>query len=100
MPKPNAVIFDLGKVLLDFDYSIAGRKIAARSNLSADDVQAFIDHSPLLCRFETGRIGQEQFFAEVQAGTGFRGAIAEFSEFRSEERRVGKEGRVRVVAGE
>ena len=81
MPKPKAVIFDLGKVLLDFDYSIAGRKIAARSNLSADAVQEFIDHSPLLCRFETGRIGKEQFFAEVQARTGFRGAIAEFSEF-------------------
>src|SRR2546421_9218493 len=81
MPKPKAVIFDLGKVLLDFDYSIAGRKIAARSNLSAADVQEFIDHSPLLCRFETGRIGKEQFFAEVQARTGFRGTSAEFSEF-------------------
>jgi len=38
--KPlRIVVFDLGKVLVDFDYSIAGRRIAAQANLSAADVQ-------------------------------------------------------------
>jgi len=81
MTKPNAVIFDLGKVLVDFDYSIAGRRIAARGRASAEAVQELIDHSPLLFRFETGQVSQEQFFAEVRAATGFRGTIEEFSEF-------------------
>src|SRR2546430_1064855 len=81
MTKPNAVIFDLGKVLVDFDYSIAGRRIAARGRASAEAVQELIDHSPLLFRFETGQVSQEQFFAEVQGATGFRGTIEEFSEF-------------------
>src|SRR5437867_2495260 len=81
MTRPKAVIFDLGKVLVDFDYRIAGLRIAARGTMTADEVQTFIDHSPLLFRFETGRITKEQFFAEVRATTGFRGTIDEFSEF-------------------
>jgi HAD superfamily hydrolase (TIGR01509 family) len=81
MPAPKAVVFDLGKVLVDFDYSIAGRRIAALSRMSASEVQAFIDHSPLLFRFETGEIDRQQFFSEIQAATGFRGTLAEFSEF-------------------
>ena len=49
-----AFVFDLGKVLLDFDYGIAARKIASRGRLSADDIKRFIDNSPLLFQFETG----------------------------------------------
>src|SRR5947208_2462748 len=70
-----------GKDLVDFDYGIAGRRIAARGRVSAEAVQELIDHSPLLFRFETGQVSQEQFFAEVRAATGFRGTIEEFSEF-------------------
>jgi len=81
MTRPQSVIFDLGKVLVDFDYSIAGRRIAARGAISARQVQQFIDHSPLLSRFETGQINREQFFCEVREATGFEGTIDEFSEF-------------------
>ena len=81
MPRPKAVVFDLGKVLVDFDYSIAGRRIAARGKMSAGEVQKLIDHSPLLFRFETGQTSQEQFFAEVQSATGFDGTLDEFTEF-------------------
>src|SRR5438477_6244542 len=81
MTRPKCVIFDLGKVLVDFDYSVAGRRIAERGRVSADQVRRFIDHSPLLFQFETGQISRERFFAEVQAATGFGGAIDEFSEF-------------------
>ena len=81
MPRPKAVVFDLGKVLVDFDYSIAGRRIAAHGKMSAAEVQKFIDHSPLLVRFETGQMSQEQFFAEVQSVTGFDGTLDEFAEF-------------------
>src|SRR5439155_21214323 len=81
MPSPKALVFDLGKVLVDFDYSIAGRRIAARGKMSAAEVQKFIDHSPLLVRFQTGQISREQFFAEVQSVTGFDGALDQFAEF-------------------
>jgi len=84
MAPPEAVVFDLGKVLVDFDYRIAARRIAAQARMSAQDIQAFIDHSPLLFRFETGRMTRDEFFAEVRSATGFGGALREFTEFFSD----------------
>lgn len=79
--KPEAVVFDLGKVLVDFDYSIAGRRIAAQSNLSAQEVQNYLDHSPLLYRYETGLMTRQEFFETVRVHTGFRGGLEEFGNF-------------------
>jgi FMN phosphatase YigB (HAD superfamily) len=78
---PSVVVLDLGKVLVDFDYSIAGRRIAAQSNLSATEVQNYLDHSPLLFRYETGLMNRQEFFETVRDHTGFRGGIDEFGSF-------------------
>ena len=51
MKTPEVIVFDLGKVLVDFDYSIASRKIAAHGKVPAAAVQQFIDHSALLFRW-------------------------------------------------
>jgi len=75
---PAIVVFDLGKVLVDFDYSIAGRRIAALSKLSPDEVQQFLDHSPLLCRYETGLMTRLEFYETVREHTGFTGSLLEF----------------------
>lgn len=75
---PKAVIFDLGKVLVDFDYSIAARKIAARSQITAQEAKQALDYSPLLFDYETGRVTRSQFFDAVRAATGFAGTIEEF----------------------
>lgn len=79
--KPSIVVFDLGKVLVDFDYSIAGRRIAAQADLSPADVQQFLDHSPLLYRYETGLMTRQEFFETVRQHTGFRGSFEEFGQF-------------------
>jgi HAD superfamily hydrolase (TIGR01509 family) len=81
MSRPEVVVFDLGKVLVDFDYSIAARRIAARSTMPPHDIQHFIDHSPLLFRYETGLMNREQFFEEIRKTTGFLGDIDEFGQF-------------------
>jgi len=81
MIRPEVVVFDLGKVLVDFDYSIAARRIAARSTMPPPDVQHFIDHSPLLFRYETGLMTRQEFFAEVRRTTGFLGDLDEFAQF-------------------
>ncbi len=81
MPKPSVIVFDLGKVLLDFDYGIAAHRIAERCHLSVDEVRKHLDHSPLLCRFETGSMTVGEFFAEISAKTKFSGSLCEFSEF-------------------
>jgi len=78
---PSVVVFDLGKVLVDFDYSIAARKIAERSARPAIDIRKLLDHSPLLYRYETGLMTRQEFFEEVRRATGFRGTIEEFSGF-------------------
>ncbi len=46
MNNSPVIIFDLGKVLVDFDYSIAAQKIAARSAKSPEDLHAFLGGSP------------------------------------------------------
>lgn len=75
-----AIIFDLGKVLVDFDYSIAARKIAARSTKQIPDLRHFLGSSPILARYESGALTRRQFFAEMQQATGFAGDIDEFSD--------------------
>ena len=79
MTKPDVVVFDLGKVLVDFDYSIAARKIAAQSSFSPAQIQELLDHSPLLFRFEHGHLTSQEFFEEVRRESKFRGGYEEFT---------------------
>jgi FMN phosphatase YigB (HAD superfamily) len=73
------VVFDLGKVLVDFDYSIAAQKIAARSTKQLPDLRHFLGSSPVLSRFESGLLTRQQFFGEIQQIIGFIGNVNEFS---------------------
>ncbi|MCS7089795.1 MAG: HAD family phosphatase [Verrucomicrobiota bacterium] len=77
--RPEVVVFDLGKVLLDFDYSIAARCIAARSQQDEATVRSVLDHSPLLFRYETGLMSRQEFFEHVRDQTGFDGDLSEFA---------------------
>jgi FMN phosphatase YigB (HAD superfamily) len=73
MEKPatqSAIIFDLGKVLVDFDYSVAAHKIAARSTKQVLDLQHFLGSSPILVRYESGLLTRQQFFGEIRASHG------------------------------
>ncbi len=81
MIKPSIVVFDLGKVLLEFDYSIAARKLAAQATLPLAEIQKMFDHTPLLYRYETGLMTRAEFFEAVQQLTGFKGTSEEFSSF-------------------
>jgi FMN phosphatase YigB (HAD superfamily) len=77
--KPRAIVFDLGKVLVDFDYGIAATRLAARSAKSAAEIRALIDQSPLLHRYEGGGMTTAEFFATVRETTGFAGTFEEFA---------------------
>jgi len=74
-------IFDLGKVLVDFDYAVAARKIAARSAKAPADLHAFLGSSPLLVEYESGRITRQDFYQAVREVIGFHGDITEFGSF-------------------
>lgn len=81
---PPTVVFDLGKVLLDFDYSIAARRIAEKSRTGVNEARFFIDQSSLLHRYETGLLTTQEFFAEICELSGFSGTADEFAEFFSD----------------
>ena len=71
-------IFDLGKVLVDFDYSIAAKKVAARSEKTPQDLHAFLGSSPLLVEYESGRLTREQFYTAIKEAIGLGSDLDEF----------------------
>src|SRR5690348_18058051 len=75
----KAVAFDLGKVLVEFDYAIAGRKIAARATMAATELGQCLIHVTLIIRYETGQLSRRKFFEEVRAASGFLGDLEEFA---------------------
>jgi HAD superfamily hydrolase (TIGR01509 family) len=81
MNSSSIVVFDLGKVLVDFDYSIAARKIAAQSRISLAEIQVLIAQSRFIVDYETGRVTRREFYDRVREATGFGGTLAEFGEF-------------------
>jgi HAD superfamily hydrolase (TIGR01509 family) len=81
MPAPAAVVFDLGKVLLDFDYAILARRMAPRSRLDEAGLLRLVNQSPLLLRYETGGLSTAGFFDEIRRGSGFDGSMEEFTQF-------------------
>jgi HAD superfamily hydrolase (TIGR01509 family) len=76
--KPSAVIFDLGKVLLDFDYSITAAALADQCDVTAEELRRHIDQSPLLIRYESGDLTTEEFYQTVREFAGYRGDYATF----------------------
>lgn len=79
--KPKIVVFDLGKVLLNFDYRIAARRIAERSRSDWPTVQKHLDHSPSLYRYETGLMTRQEFYEAACREIGFTGTVDEFGSF-------------------
>ncbi len=79
--KPEIVVFDLGKVLVDFDYSIAARKIAARSTIPLDGIYDFIGSSDITVKYEVGLVTRREFFEQMRKAIGFHGTFEEFGEF-------------------
>ncbi|HEX4350316.1 MAG TPA: HAD family phosphatase [Verrucomicrobiae bacterium] len=75
------LVFDLGKVLVDFDYTLAAKKIAARSAKSPQDLHAFLGSSPSLMEFESGRFTRRQFFEAIRDAIEFRGDLDEFGSY-------------------
>jgi len=75
------IIFDLGKVLVDFDYSIAAQKIAARSAKAPEDLHAFLGTSPLLVEYESGRLTRQAFYEAICEAIHFRGDLTEFGSY-------------------
>ena len=73
MNTTKAVIFDLGKVLLEFDYHRAASVLGPLSAVPAPEFKRIIDQTPLLHRYETGLMTTAEFLSEVRLVTGYHG---------------------------
>jgi HAD superfamily hydrolase (TIGR01509 family) len=77
----KAVIFDLGKVLVDFDYSVAADHISGKCSMSGEELYLYMARSPLIVQYETGLISSQQFFDGVRKASGYSGTFEEFAAF-------------------
>jgi FMN phosphatase YigB (HAD superfamily) len=76
---PKAIVFDLGKVLLDFDYGIAVRRLLPRVSAGLAKVQQWLGASPVLLDYEAGRLSTPEFFGRIRDELGYAGTFEEFS---------------------
>ena len=79
--KLSVLVFDLGKVLVDFDYSIAAKRIVPLCKSPADPATFFSQHAALLASYELGKFTTLEFFNQIKTVTGFSGTQAEFNAF-------------------
>ncbi len=77
--KPRAVVFDLGKVLLHFDWTRAAQKLATRSKLPAQEMLRTLDYTHTVIQYELGKITSRQFFEHARDAIGFNGTFADFA---------------------
>jgi glucose-1-phosphatase len=77
--RPKVVLFDLGKVLVDFDWSIAARRMAPRCKFAPAELLDTMMKSPLLPCYERGQMSSREFFLAVQKLIEYRGSFAEFA---------------------
>jgi putative hydrolase of the HAD superfamily len=78
-PSPKVVVFDLGKVLLEFDFGRAARALSPQSSTDPVGFRAAIDQSSLLLRYESGGLTDQQFYGEIQKLTGYRDSFEAFA---------------------
>jgi len=79
MANPEVVVFDLGKVLVDFDYSLVTKRLQTHAPAVTGSAPPRLDQSPLLVEYETGRITTSEFFQRVKALTGYTGVLDDFA---------------------
>jgi FMN phosphatase YigB (HAD superfamily) len=80
MISSPAIVFDLGKVLVDFDYRILVHRLAQRCGRTPREIATLVEQSPLLSAYESGQINTGAFFQQVQAASGFPGNLEEFAD--------------------
>lgn len=66
MGNIKAVIFDLGRVVVDFDHWIAARKLSVLTRKSPQELYDLFFDSHLIQSFEEGKISAKDFFLKVK----------------------------------
>jgi len=75
---PHIMVFDLGKVLIDFDWMIVVNRIAEKSGTSIDKFKALLTDPSLLLDYESGQLSSMEFYRKVQADFGYPDTFENF----------------------
>lgn len=68
MKKIDLVMFDLGRVLLDFDFKLAISHLKKHTPISNEEIHQFFSTTPLWDAFEKGQMPPEDFFVSLCKG--------------------------------
>lgn len=68
----KVLLFDLGNVLVDFDYRISVERIARFCPRRPEDIINFFLNSEITASFEAGKISPEDFFTGVKEALGLK----------------------------
>jgi len=80
----DAVVFDLGNVLLRFDDSIARNRMAVRTGKTAEEIETYFRGTPHATHLALGKITGQRFYRTVSKDLGFDGDYEEFAAIWSE----------------
>ncbi len=73
---PDAFLFDIGNVIITFDFGISARRLAELSRASAEEIIERV--GPLTVGLELGEIQPKEFVAEAAERIGYGGDAATF----------------------
>jgi len=82
--KIDAVIFDLGNVLLPFDWEIPANRFCVRTGRSRRELDDYIVTTPFVYQLGLGQIEPRKFFAIIARDFEFDGTYEEFAELWSD----------------
>ncbi len=74
----TVVIFDLGKVIVDFDHRMICKNMARHCPFNAHDIYQRIFNSGLEAQFDEGIITPRNFFEHIKHQLHFSGSLTEF----------------------
>ncbi len=79
MRKFDAIVFDLGNVLLTLDWDRPARRLGSRTGLTRQQLDDYYQRTPWAHRLAVGEMSKADFYAIVAAELGFTGSFAEFA---------------------
>jgi len=75
----RAIIFDLGRVIVPFDFERGYRQLSALCSMDTQEIRARIGATGLVNQFETGLIEPEPFVSQIVEALGIRLDFSGFS---------------------
>ncbi len=78
--KIKAVLFDLGKVILHFDFTPAFSRLSSACSMSPDEIRDYFSKSGLEVLYDGGKISSTEFYSQVKKGLGHDLSFSEFKD--------------------